>query len=160
MTEARTPNQEWTADEVQLDRQGIFPYLTYSDAIAAIDWLGRVFGFEPDNILPLEDGRVAHAVLRCEGAYVMLSSELEQFGNRAPKPSSFETSRVHVHVDDADAHYNRAVLGGAEIVQPLEERFWGLRGYHALDLEGHWWSFYQRVRSVPQEEVRERLLTW
>lgn len=160
MSGTQTRYEKWMTDDAQIDRQGVFPYLTYFDAPAAIEWLHRVFGFEPEEVLTLPDGRVAHAALRHGGAYVMLSSELEQFGNRAPSPGSFETTRVHVHVEEIDTHFTQAVREGAEIVQPLEDRFWGLRGYHALDLEGHRWSFCQRVRSVPIDEVRAKLVTW
>ncbi len=160
MVNTQSVNPERTAVEAGVDRRGAFPYLTYDDAPEAIDWLCRVFSFTPDEVLSMPDGRIAHAALALGGHVVMLSSELEQFGNRAPSPGTFETTRVHVQVDDVEAHFERAVREGAEITHPLEDQFWGLREYHALDLEGHRWSFFERVRSVSQEEVREKLLTW
>ena len=143
-----------------VDQQQIFPYLTYADAPAAIDWLCRVFGFELANSYPVADGRIAHAALCHEGLFVMLSSEMEQLGNRAPNGHGPSASRVHIHVRNIEEHYQHALLEGATIVQGLQDQFWGLRSYCALDPEGYRWSFCQRVREVPREEVEHQLLTW
>ncbi|MCY3920769.1 MAG: VOC family protein [Chloroflexi bacterium] len=143
-----------------VDQQQIFPYLTYADAPAAIDWLCRVFGFELANSYTVADSRIAHAALCHEGLYVMLSSEMAQLRNCAPDSEARATSRVHIHVRDVEAHYQRALLEGATIVQGLQDHFWGLRSYHALDSEGYRWSFCQRVREVPREVVERQLLAW
>lgn len=147
------------ADTV-VDRQQIFPYLTYADAPAAIDWLCRVFGFELATSYPVGDGRIAHAALCHEGLFVMLSSELEQLENQAPNGDAVATARVHIHVSDIEEHYQRSLMEGATIIQGLQDRFWGLRSYHALDPEGYRWSFCQRVRQVPREDMEAQLLTW
>lgn len=160
MIDAQVVNREPNAVESEAERQGVFPYLIYENASEAIDWLYRVFGFTPDEVLSMPDGRIAHAALSLDGQVVMLSSRLEQYVDRTAKPGAYSISRVHVRVADVDAHYERAVREGAGVTLPLEDQFWGLREYHALDLEGHWWSFFERVRSVPQEEICEKLLTW
>jgi hypothetical protein len=38
-----------------IDQQQIYPDLTYNDVPAAIDWLGRIFGFELASSYPVED---------------------------------------------------------------------------------------------------------
>ncbi len=146
--------------DIMVDRQQIYPYLTYADAPAAIDWLCRVFGFELGSAYSVADGRIAHAVLQYDGLFVMLSSELDQLNNHAPNGEALATSRVHMHVHEIEEHYQRALTEGATIVQGLQDRFWGLRSYHALDLEGYRWSFCQRIREVPREEVDHQLRTW
>ena len=146
--------------DVVVDQQQIFPYLTYADAPAAIDWLCRTFGFELAASYPTSDGRIAHAALRHHGLYVMLSSELEELDNHAPAGDQVATSRIHMHVDDVDEHYQHSLTEGATIVQGLQDRFWGIRSYHALDLEGYRWSFCQRIREAPREEIEQRLRAW
>lgn len=146
--------------DARVDQQQIFPYLTYADAPAAIDWLCRVFGFELANSYTVADGRIAHAALCHEGLYVMLSSEMAQLGNCAPDGEARATSRVHIHVRDVEEHYQSTLLEGATIVQGLQDHFWGLRSYHALDPEGYRWSFCQRVRDVPREVVEHQLSAW
>ena len=143
-----------------VDQQQIFPYLTYADAPAAIDWLCRVFGFELASSYPVEDGRIAHAALCRDGLYVLLSSEFEQLDNHAPRGDAVATSRIHIHVSDLDEHYQHAMREGATIVQGLQDKFWGMRSYHALDPEGYRWSFCQRVREVPRKEVEQQLHNW
>ncbi len=44
-------------------------------------------------------------------------------------------------VDDADAHYRRAVAAGAEIVVEIKDEDYGGRGYSCRDPEGHLWHF-------------------
>jgi uncharacterized glyoxalase superfamily protein PhnB len=46
-----------------------------------------------------------------------------------------------VVVDDADAHYARAVAAGAEITSELAEQDYGSRDYAAKDPAGNVWSF-------------------
>ena len=72
------------SSETSIERQQIYPILTYADAPAAIEFLCRAFGFEELSVLRVPDGRVAHALLSLHGLQVMLSSEFEQLDNRAP----------------------------------------------------------------------------
>jgi uncharacterized glyoxalase superfamily protein PhnB len=51
---------------------------------------------------------------------------------------------VLVHVDDIDAHYERAKRAGAHILSEPEDTPFGRR-YRAEDLEGHRWMFVQRA---------------
>jgi uncharacterized glyoxalase superfamily protein PhnB len=90
----------------------------------------------------------------------MLSSEIDKLGNHAPNVDVVAASRIHVRVKDVEEHDQRALVEGATIVQGLQDRFWGLRSYHALDLEGYRWSFCQRVREVPREVAEQQLRTW
>jgi len=48
----------------------------YRDAPAAIDWLGRAFGFGTTMVVPDEDGGIAHSELRLgdAGAAVIAAS--------------------------------------------------------------------------------------
>ena len=44
-------------------------------------------------------------------------------------------------VDDADAHYQKAISCGAEIIFDIKDEDYGGRGYTCKDLEGHIWNF-------------------
>ena len=52
-----------------------------------------------------------------------------------------EPASIYVIVDDADAHHDRAVAHGAEVVFPLKDEDYGGRDYTARDPEGNLWSF-------------------
>ena len=120
-----------------MSEQTIFPALRYRDAPAAIDWLGRAFGFEPRMVVDGENGTVAHAELVLGNAMIMLGSVRDGDGY-APPPGG---AAAYVVVDDPDALHERARAAGAEIVRELTDTEYGSREYTARDLEGHLWSF-------------------
>jgi uncharacterized glyoxalase superfamily protein PhnB len=107
----------------------IFPFMRFTDADAAIDWLERAFGFQQHAVYRSDEGAVHHAELSLGPGIVMLGQG---------DPSS---QGVYVAVADADAHYERAKAAGAEIVREIEDTPYGSREYTARDLDGHVWSF-------------------
>ena len=120
----------------------IFPFLRYQDAPAAFEWLARAFGFEKQMLVPGPDGTIAHAQLRYGGGLVMIGSAVEDGMNlKSPAALGGSTQGIYVHVDDVDAHHDRAKAAGAEIVMELADTEYGSREYLARDLEGHVWSF-------------------
>jgi uncharacterized glyoxalase superfamily protein PhnB len=134
--------------------QRVVPFIAYEDSAAAIEWLGRAFGFEEmeDQRHTESDGTITHAELSVGGASIMLATP-------TPDYESPKTHRAHceaaarwldnpwvidglfVEVDDVDGHHARAVAGGATILREPEEPGIGLRIYAAEDLEGHRWMF-------------------
>jgi uncharacterized glyoxalase superfamily protein PhnB len=117
----------------------IFPALRYKNAPAAIDWLGKAFGFAKQFVAPGADGTIAHAELSLGPGTIMLGSE-----RKPPDPKNpwdQVAFGLYVYVTDIDAHYVRAKAAGAEIVRELAETDYGAREYSVRDLEGHLWSF-------------------
>lgn len=123
----------------------VIPTLRYRDAPAAIDWLGRAFGFEARAVYPDGHGGIAHAQLTFGNGMVMLSSVADdEWGRRMVQPDAIggrETQCTCVIVADPDAHHAQAVAAGARIVDPLADRDYGGRGYGCVDPEGHTWWF-------------------
>ncbi len=122
--------------------------LRYHDAPAAIDWLCRALGFERHLVVPGEEqGNIAHAQLRFGNGMIMLGTAHRHGGGfdelmTTPRDiGGRNTQSAYLVVEDVDAHYDRAVAAGAEIVMPLQEQDYGGRGYSCRDLEGHVWSF-------------------
>ena len=130
--------------------QTVTPYVLYHDVAAAIDWLGRAFGFDERLRFTDESGTVTHAELTIGDGEVLLGHPGSDFRN--PKELGLFVDLVHVYVDDVDAHYERAVAAGATIHQPPEDAPYGDRRYDAEDPEGHRWSFAQLLREVEPEE--------
>jgi uncharacterized glyoxalase superfamily protein PhnB len=125
-----------------MSTQTIFPTLRYQDAPAAIDWLGRAFGFERHQVIDDPGGTIAHAELRLGDAMIMLGSVklpgTEGFSAVAPPPGS---AALYVVVEDPDALSARAAEAGAEIVAEPYDTDYGSREFTARDLEGNVWSF-------------------
>lgn len=119
--------------------------LRYRDAPAAIDWLQRAFGFEPQLVVPDAHGGVAHAQLSFGNGMVMLGSvRNDEFGRLMTHPDETggrETQSAYLIVDDADAAYSSAKAAGAKIVMEIKDEDYGGRGFSCRDLEGHLWNF-------------------
>jgi uncharacterized glyoxalase superfamily protein PhnB len=128
--------------------------LSYEDVAAAIDWLEKAFGFHEQGERYADDeGRVTHAELGLDGAFVMLGWPGPDYRSPARHAEECELARrwlatpwvidgVHVSVDDVDGHFERARAAGATILREPEDLPFG-RLYSAADLEGHRWMFMQ-----------------
>jgi uncharacterized glyoxalase superfamily protein PhnB len=121
--------------------QRSFVALAYEDAPAAIDWLGRAFGFEQRFATPGEDGRIVHAELEADGSIVMVGSAGGALALHSPRALGGATHCMYLVVDDVDAHHRRALEAGAEIVRRPGDTPYGSREYVCRDPEGNLWSF-------------------
>ena len=123
----------------------VIPTLRYRDAVAAIDWLCRAFGFTRHLVVPGEHGAIAHAQLTFGNGMIMLGSGRDDdFGALQKTPADLGgvgTQSPYVIVADADAHHARAVAAGAQVIRELRDEDYGGRGYSCRDPEGHLWHF-------------------
>jgi PhnB protein len=71
----------------------------------------------------------------------------------SPRETGSATCMLNVHVDDVDAHYQRAVAEGARIAMPLNDAFYGERRYEAEDPEGNRWHFAEPLASVRRRQA-------
>jgi len=117
----------------------IFPSIRYRDAATAAAWLEQAFGFERVAAHEDADGALVHVEMRWGDSTIMFGQETDaaiaRFGERAGQ------GWCYVSVDDPDAHHDRAVAAGAEIVYGLTDQEYGSRDYSARDPEGNLWSF-------------------
>ncbi|MGW1723980.1 VOC family protein [Streptomyces sp. NPDC002306] len=121
-------------------RPSIYPTVLYADAMAAIRQLTEAFGFMELSVYEGEDGSVMHAELVQGNGAVMVGSK----GRGGVFDTAMEGAGpvgVYVVVDDVDAHHQRAVEHGAEILTPPTDQDYGSRDYLARDVEGNLWSF-------------------
>ena len=124
------------------ERPNIFPFFRYDDPRAALEWLATAFGFEQKVVVPLPDGTILHAEMRFgPGVIALGSTKDDELGMRTPRALGGVNQGTYVYVEDVEAHYNRAVDAGAEMVRPLEDTDYGSREYTARDLEGNLWAF-------------------
>ncbi|MEU9140723.1 VOC family protein [Streptomyces sp. NPDC048404] len=121
-------------------RPSIYPSMLYADAKAAIRQLTESFGFTELAVYEGEDGSVMHAELVQGNGAVMLGSK-GRGGRFAEAMKSAGPCGVYIVVDDVDAHHQRAVDHGAEILMAPTDQDYGSRDYMARDLEGNIWSF-------------------
>ena len=132
-----------SAGELIVQGGRIIPALRYRNAKAAIDWLGKAFGFEAKMVVPGEGDHIAHAELVLGNGMVMLGDAETEYSYLVgpPVPGQPVTQGLYVVVDNVDGHYARAKSEGAEILLDLKTQDYGGRDYTARDLEGHVWTF-------------------
>ncbi|WP_030571672.1 VOC family protein [Streptomyces aureocirculatus] len=121
-------------------RPSIFPTLLYADAKAAIKQLTEAFGFTETSVYESEDGKILHAELTYGNGAVMLGSK-GRGGLFSEIMEEAGPSAAYLVVADVDAHHQRAVEHGVDIVMPPTDQDYGSRDYMARDLEGNIWSF-------------------
>jgi uncharacterized glyoxalase superfamily protein PhnB len=121
----------------------LFNYFGYRDAPAAIDWLGRAFGFETTMLVPDDAGGVAHSELRLGDAAIVIFSDRDGY-ERPPRKGptmghgSYVTLADPAHVDSI---YARAHAAGAVTVWEPAPTEWGSYRFRVLDPEGYEWTF-------------------
>lgn len=131
--------------------QRITPFVGYANVSAAIDWLSRAFGFAEVLRYTEENGRVSHAEITLgEDANVMLGGPGGDFRDPVgdPMPAFF----VLCQVDDVDAHFERAVAAGAQVIKAPVDEPYGIRMYRCLDPFGHRWDFFTPIKDIAPEE--------
>ena len=124
-------------------RSTVIPGMHYRKAPDAIEWLCSVFGFEKHAVVPGPGNTIMHAELTLGGGMIMLGSMNDKAPNRQMKlPSELggaQTRGVSLIVKDADEIYARVKTAGAKIVEDIEDKPYGGRGFACLDSEGHIW---------------------
>ncbi|MET8813468.1 VOC family protein [Streptomyces sp. NPDC004549] len=121
-------------------RPSVYPTVLYADAKAAIGQLTEALGFTELTVYEAEDGMVLHAELAQGNGAVMVGSK-GRGGVFDSVMKDAGPAGVYIVVDDVDAHHQRAVEHGVEILMPPTDQDYGSRDYMARDAEGNVWSF-------------------
>jgi len=131
------------------------PYITVSDATAAIAFYEAAFGATVRTKHLVPDGtKVMHADLDLHGATIFLCDDFPEFNDGKQRdPRAFGGSPVTLHIDvpDVDAVFARALEHGATVEMALEDQFWGGRYGQLIDPFGHRWSL-QTPGERPSDE--------
>ena len=132
------------------------PYLTVTDAAAAIAFYGKAFGAEEIFRLIDTDGRIGHAELRIGDSVVMLSDEYPDFGALSPARLGGSPVKLHLDVESADRSVETAVAAGATLVRPVQNEFYGSRSGMVVDPFGHSWFIAAKTEEVSVDEMQRR----
>lgn len=123
----------------------VIPTIQYHDANKAVIWLCEIFGFRPKTVFKDESENVQHAELLHGNGLIMIGPRSDTpFGQLIKTPQELNgkvSSCIYVIVEDVDAHYQKAIDGGAEIVLELVTQSYGGKDYTCRDFEGYLWSF-------------------
>src|SRR5204862_681525 len=99
---------------------------------------------------------VAHAALTISGTMIMIEAEWPSLASRAPQPDGSSPVVIYLYVEDVDAVVGRAVAGGAKILLPVKNQFWGDRTGRIIDPSGHVWTISTRIEETSSAEREAR----
>jgi uncharacterized glyoxalase superfamily protein PhnB len=125
----------------------VVPSLAYDDVPKAIDWLTQAFGFRERAEARLTGDGFCLAWMEIGDGLITLRTS-GGHGTRSPRGDGCVSQSTKVYVENVDEHCARARAAGAEIIDGLEDGFWGGRIYRARDPEGHLWEFSQVDREL------------
>ena len=134
----------------------VIPRLFCRDVAAAIDFCKNTFGALESMRRPGPDGTVAHALMTIGPAMIMIEAEWPGVPSRAPDPDGRSPVVIYVYVEDVDKTVERAVAGGAKILIPVANQFWGDRIGWIMDPSGHVWTIATRIEETSEEQRRAR----
>ena len=134
------------------------PHLIVSDGVAALEFYKHTFNAEFGDKMMAPDGqRLMHGEVVLDGHKIFVSDEFsESEGGSCKSPQTLGGTdvRITLQVDDADAIVKRAVAGGARVLMPVQDMFWGARYGRIVDPFGHEWGINQQLRELSPEEAQ------
>ena len=134
----------------------VIPMLVCRDVPSEIDFCKTAFGALELGSRPGPDGTVVHALLTIGGEMIIIEAEWPTLASRAPQPDGSSPVVIYVYIEDVDVVVERAVAGGATILLPVKDQFWGDRTGRILDPSGHVWTISTRIEETTTEEREER----
>ena len=134
----------------------VMPRLICADVAAEIEFCTRTFGAVELGRRPGPDGKTAHALLTIGPDMITIEAEWPTLPSRVPKADGSSPVVIFVYVEDVDGAVERAVAGGAKILVPIANQFWGDRIGWIMDPSGHVWTISARVEETSSAEREER----
>lgn len=131
----------------------ITPHIVIRDAGRTADWYKQALGAEERGRIPVSGGKFMQIEMWFGNSAVMIADEFPEAGVLSPQSIGGNPVVLHFSTEDMDGLWRRATEAGAEIVQPLQEQFWGDRYGQLRDPFGYRWGLAQHVRDVPSDEV-------
>jgi PhnB protein len=128
-------------------------HIIVDDADAASAWYRDVFGAIERSRIVLPDGKLIHVDVDVDGTTMMLADEFPDHDAFSPATTGHTSAVFYVECDNVDDVWARAMAGGATVVRPLADVFWGEREGQIIDPFGHRWGLTQHIRDVSLDEM-------
>lgn len=125
----------------------VTPVLTVADVRAAVAWYMDVFGFVEH--VRIGEGHRSQLGLPDGPAAELVVAEVRP-GRRTPEREV--SHQVMLKVGDVAAVVERAIAGGAQLVDPLHDWEYGERPAIVMDPFGHQWVLNQTLEDIAPEQ--------
>jgi PhnB protein len=136
----------------------IHPRLVVDDASTAIDFY--VTALDATELMRYADpsGKIVQAEVQI-GNDVIALTEHDGDCNLSPTDLGGSPLLLTLTVDDADATGNAMISAGAEVVIPIDDRYYGRREGRLRDPAGHLWIISEHLEDLTDDEITQRLHT-
>jgi len=124
----------------------VTPYLTIHGATELLQFVKDAFGAREIECVRSSKGRVQHAQVTIGDSFLMMGEAPPDF---SPMPCT-----LYLYVESVDQWFERAVKAGGEILEPLENKFYGDRTAAVMDKSGNRWYLATHVEDVSPEDDR------
>ncbi len=131
----------------------ITPHLVVRDAGRAAAWYKAAFGAEERGRIPVPGEKFMQIELWFGDSALMLADEFPEASILSPLAIGGTPIVLHYSTEDVEALWKRVIEAGAEVVQPLQDQFWGDRYGQIRDPFGYRWGLAQHLRDVSPEEI-------
>ncbi len=126
----------------------IIPYFRVPNAAGAVAFLQKAFGAKVSDRYDGEKGALMHCELKIGNVMLMCGD-----GEGADR----QTLSAGVYVKNVDQVFAKAVALGAQVKEPLSNKFYGDRTGRVIDAWGNDWSIATHVEDVSPKEMKKRL---
>ena len=138
----------------------ITPYLTVSDAAAALDFYKYAFDAQQDGEAHVMPGtsKIMHVRLLINGGLIMLADDFaNEMGVPCMTPPALGGSPIvlALQLEDVQSFWDKAVAAGGIVTMPLADQFWGDRYGQMTDPFGHKWSMSQTMKTMTDAEMQQ-----
>jgi PhnB protein len=134
----------------------VIPRLFCRDVAAEMEFCKNTFSAAELGCRSGAEGKPVHALLTIGPAMIMIEAEWPGLSSRAPTLDGSSPVVIYVYVEDVDSTVERAVAGGAKILSPVENQFWGDRTGWVMDPAGHVWTVATRIEESTEEQRQDR----
>ncbi|HXT01282.1 MAG TPA: VOC family protein [Elusimicrobiota bacterium] len=132
----------------------VTPNLTFKDARKALDFYKNAFGAVETFVMPGPGGKgVMHASVKIGNSNVMLGDERPGSGVRSAESLGGSPIAFYLYVENSEAAFKKAVSGGATVVMPMQDAFWGDRIGTVKDPFGLSWTFATHTKELSKDEI-------
>lgn len=135
--------------------RAVTPYLFIKGAARAIEFYKQAFA-ATERLRMEMPGGIGHAELSIGDSVIMLADECPSVHALSPQSIGGTPVMIHLYVSDVDAVFARALAGGAKVLQPVQDKFYGDRSGSLTDPFGHQWAIATRKENLSPEEIRTR----
>lgn len=166
MTETVDPQQntvgvsgEHTTDGIPHGLSAITPFLAVPHAGAAIDFYRDVFGARVVDVTEM-GGVVVHAELDFGSGHLQLGEPNPDYHLVAAPAGDDDCYSIGLYCADVDTVFDRAVVAGAVVREPVTTFVSGDRFASIRDPFGVRWSVMTRVEDLSEAESARRVAEW